>query len=159
MSDEFGMPITNTSVQLYRNTSTREKVIRLSDDAGFSVREANEYHDDQVIDSGNNWITERLTTFYHAAIADFLKSSGLYVTNDLTRKYALKEARNEAYDKWKEDYALAYEPNYSKATEEDCRAAYKAGYLSLLNELELGDWCRDSDNAPLYALPEGVTKS
>jgi len=38
-------------------------------------------------------------------------------------------------------------------------AGYEAGYTALLNELELGDWCRDSDNAPLYALPEGVTKS
>ena len=36
--------------------------------------------------------------------------------------------------------------------------SFKAGYLALLNELELGDWARDSDNAPLYALPEGVEK-
>ena len=35
---------------------------------------------------------------------------------------------------------------------------YRAGYIALLNELELGDWCRDCDGAPLYALPEGVTK-
>jgi hypothetical protein len=41
----------------------------------------------------------------------------------------------EAFEKWKDDYGLVYEPNYSKATEADCLAAYKAGYLALLTDL------------------------
>lgn len=72
----------------------------------------------------------------------------------------------EAFEKWKDDYALAYEPNYSKATEEDCRAAYKAGHMALLNELvPQGEWntfpngldgeCR---RTTIYTLPEGVEK-
>jgi len=39
-----------------------------------------------------------------------------------------------------------------------CEEDFRAGYLALLNSLELSDWVRDSDNASLYALPEGVEK-
>ena len=33
-----------------------------------------------------------------------------------------------SFEKWVEDYALRYEPNYSVGTEQDCHAAYNAGY-------------------------------
>ena len=48
--------------------------------------------------------------------------------------------------------------NYDKATGPIEFMCFRAGYLALLKDLELGDWARDSDNAPLYALPEGVEK-
>ena len=39
------------------------------------------------------------------------------------------------FDKWKEDYGLVYEPNYSKHTEIDCLNAYKAGQQSNREEI------------------------
>lgn len=55
----------------------------------------------------------------------------------------------EAFDKWVTE---------SCEYPTDIYEEFRAGYLALLNELDLGDWARDSDNAPLYALPEGVEK-
>ena len=55
---------------------TREKIISLASDAGFDIDEANEYHaEDQVKDSGNNWITPRLEAFYHAAQAEAFEAA------------------------------------------------------------------------------------
>lgn len=39
------------------------------------------------------------------------------------------------FEQWKEDYALVYEPNYSKATEADCLAAWKAGQEEMQQQL------------------------
>lgn len=33
----------------------------------------------------------------------------------------------KAFEHWMDDYALKFEPNYSKATEHDCWAAFLAG--------------------------------
>ena len=32
-----------------------------------------------------------------------------------------------SFNKWKDEYGLEFEPNYSKETELDCKAAFKAG--------------------------------
>ena len=54
---------------------TREKIISLASDAGFDIDEANEYHaEDQVKDSGNNWITHRLESFYRAVLEEAAKA-------------------------------------------------------------------------------------
>ena len=34
------------------------------------------------------------------------------------------------FEEWKDDYGLVYEPNYSEATEADCKAAFAAGAAS-----------------------------
>ena len=34
------------------------------------------------------------------------------------------------FEEWKDDYGLVYEPNYSEATEADCKAAFNAGAAS-----------------------------
>ena len=47
---------------------------------------------------------------------------------------------------------------YDKASGPIEFMCFRAGYLALLNSLELSEWVRDSDNEPLYALPEGVEK-
>ncbi len=67
----------------------REKIISLANSCGASTGKWGD----------GAFTCDQIVAFYHAAIADFLASSGLYVTNDLTRKYALKEARNEVYEK------------------------------------------------------------
>ena len=32
-----------------------------------------------------------------------------------------------SFNKWKDEYGLEFEPNYTKETELDCKAAFKAG--------------------------------
>ena len=67
------------------------------------------------------------------------------------------------FKQWKDDYGLEFEPNYSKETELDCKAAFEAGQQSkqakidelqaridgALKELELLNYYRtgNSDNA------------
>ena len=41
---------------------------------------------------------EELETFYHAAITNFLKSSGQYLTNDASREACIKQAKSEAFE-------------------------------------------------------------
>ena len=38
---------------------------------------------------------------------------------------------------WKDEYGLEFEPNYSKETELDCKAAFKAGQQSKQAEIDL----------------------
>ena len=67
----------------------REKIISLAEACGGYV-----YKDgDAVFDS-----TEDLISFYHASIADFLKSSGQYLTNDASREACIKQAKSEAFE-------------------------------------------------------------
>ena len=40
------------------------------------------------------------------------------------------------FEKWKSDYGLESEPNYSKETEYDCKAAYRAGQQSKQAEVD-----------------------
>ena len=42
-------------------------------------------------------------------------------------KRVLSEVEMRDFEKWKSEYGLESEPNYSKETEYDCRAAYRAG--------------------------------
>ena len=42
-----------------------------------------------------------------------------------------------SFNKWKDDYGLEFEPNYSKETELDCKAAFKAGQQSKQAEIDL----------------------
>ena len=42
-----------------------------------------------------------------------------------------------SFNKWKDEYGLEFEPNYSKETELDCKAAFKAGQQSLQAETDL----------------------
>ena len=37
---------------------------------------------------------------------------------------------------WKDEYGLEFEPNYSKETELDCKAAFKAGQQSRQAEID-----------------------
>ena len=41
-----------------------------------------------------------------------------------------------SFNKWKDEYGLEFEPNYSKETELDCKAAFKAGQQSRQNEID-----------------------
>ena len=41
-----------------------------------------------------------------------------------------------SFNKWKDEYGLEFEPNYSKETELDCKAAFKAGQQSLQVEID-----------------------
>ena len=41
------------------------------------------------------------------------------------------------FTQWKNDYGLEFEPNYSKETELDCKAAFKAGQQSRQAEIDL----------------------
>ena len=67
----------------------REKIISLAKRCGAYV-----YKDgDAVFDS-----TEDIEIFYHAAIAEFLKESGQYVTNDASREAVIKQAKAEAFE-------------------------------------------------------------
>ena len=40
------------------------------------------------------------------------------------------------FKQWKDDYGLEFEPNYSKETELDCKAAYEAGQQSKQSEVD-----------------------
>ena len=40
-----------------------------------------------------------------------------------------------SFNKWKDEYGLEFEPNYSKETELDCKAAFKAGQQSKQAEI------------------------
>ena len=40
------------------------------------------------------------------------------------------------FNKWKDEYGLKFEPNYSKETELDCKAAFKAGQQSKQAEID-----------------------
>ena len=42
-----------------------------------------------------------------------------------------------SFNKWKDEYGLEFEPNYSKETELDCKAAFKAGQQSRQAEIDL----------------------
>ena len=42
-----------------------------------------------------------------------------------------------SFNKWKDEYGLEFEPNYSKETELDCKAAFKAGQQSKQAEIDL----------------------
>mgnify|MGYP003476519023 CR=1 FL=1 len=42
-----------------------------------------------------------------------------------------------SFNKWKDEYGLEFEPNYSKETELDCKAAFKAGQQS--RQAEIGE--------------------
>ena len=41
-----------------------------------------------------------------------------------------------SFNKWKDEYGLEFEPNYSKETELDCEAAFKAGQQSKQDEVD-----------------------
>ena len=41
-----------------------------------------------------------------------------------------------SFNKWKDEYGLEFEPNYSKETELDCKAAFKAGQQSKQDEID-----------------------
>ena len=41
-----------------------------------------------------------------------------------------------SFNKWKDEYGLEFEPNYSKETELDCKAAFKAGKQSKQTEID-----------------------
>ena len=41
-----------------------------------------------------------------------------------------------SFNKWKDEYGLDFEPNYSKETELDCKAAFKAGQQSRQAEID-----------------------
>ena len=40
------------------------------------------------------------------------------------------------FKQWKNDYGLEFEPNYSKETELDCKAAFEAGQQSKQAEID-----------------------
>ena len=40
------------------------------------------------------------------------------------------------FTQWKDEYGLEFEPNYSKETELDCKAAFKAGQQSRQAEID-----------------------
>ena len=40
------------------------------------------------------------------------------------------------FKQWKDDYGLEFEPNYSKETELDCKAAFEAGQQSKQSEVD-----------------------
>ena len=42
-----------------------------------------------------------------------------------------------SFNKWKDEYGLEFEPNYSKETELDCKAAFKAGQQPKQAEIDL----------------------
>ena len=41
-----------------------------------------------------------------------------------------------SFNKWKDEYGLEFEPNYSKETELDCKAAFEAGQQSKQAEID-----------------------
>lgn len=52
------------------------------------------------------------------------------------------------YEEWKEYYGLVYEPNYSLATEFDCRAAFIAGAES--RDAEIAGLVEALEHSVLY---------
>ena len=61
---------------------------------------------------------------------------------------------NSEFESWADSYSLKSEPNYSLATEEDCRAAYLAGFESGFVE---GLDIQSNPDAPKYTVhPGGV---
>ena len=48
-----------------------------------------------------------------------------------------------SFNKWKDEYGLEFEPNYSKETELDCKAAFKAGQQSRQSEVDNLKKCVD----------------
>ena len=42
-----------------------------------------------------------------------------------------------SFKKWADEYGLEFEPNYSKETELDCKAAFKAGQQPKQAEIDL----------------------
>ena len=50
-----------------------------------------------------------------------------------------------SFNKWKDEYGLEFEPNYSKETELDCKAAFKAGQQS--KQAEIDDLKKRIDDA------------
>ena len=40
------------------------------------------------------------------------------------------------FTQWKDEYGLEFEPNYSKETELDCKAAFEAGQQSKQDEVD-----------------------
>lgn len=73
---------------------TRENIISLakSCDCGYTADE------NDVLGSSLVGLAA-ITAFYHAAIADFLKSSGQYLTNDASREACIKQAKLEAFER------------------------------------------------------------
>ena len=51
-------------------------------------------------------------------------------------KRDLSDVEMRDFEKWKSDYGLESEPNYSKETEYDCKAAYRAGQQSKQSEVD-----------------------
>lgn len=49
-----------------------------------------------------------------------------------------------SFNKWKDEYGLVFEPNYSKETELDCKAAFKAGQQSQQAKIDAITKQRDS---------------
>ena len=41
-----------------------------------------------------------------------------------------------SFNKWKDEYGLEFEPNYSEETRKDCLAAYEAGQQSKQDEVD-----------------------
>ena len=75
-----------------------------------------------------------------------------------------------SFNKWKDEYGLEFEPNYSKETELDCKAAFKAGQQSKQAEIDLlqkriddcikamDDSICDIDCGTIYGILKGDTK-
>ena len=51
-------------------------------------------------------------------------------------KRKMREMKKD-FMQWKDEYGLEFEPNYSKETELDCKAAFKAGQQSKQAEIDL----------------------
>lgn len=72
-----------------------EKIIQLAKESGchLTLRTGvGNYKIPQYYNMSN------LISFYHAAIADFLKESGQYIANDASREYCIKQAKAEAFE-------------------------------------------------------------
>lgn len=73
----------------------QEKIIQLAKESGchLTLRTGvGNYEIPQYYNMSN------LISFYHAAIADFLKESGQYITNDASREACIKQAKAEAFE-------------------------------------------------------------
>ena len=74
-----------------------------------------------------------------------------------------------SFNKWKDEYGLEFEPNYSKETELDCKAAFKAGQQSKQAEIDnlkkriddcikaMDDSICDIDCGTIYGILKGDT--
>ena len=67
---------------------TREKIVSLAKRCGAYV-----YKDGDAVFNSTD-----IEIFYHAAIANFLKKSGQYITNDASREAVIKQAKAEAFE-------------------------------------------------------------